>query len=340
MRKGFVFLLALLMIAVGGLAASAQTDALRDLYMEAANDVVVTDTHVTFVDDSGRGPITIEKNPERVAVLYGSHACLWIEAGGQVSLGVGGASAITLYEEQVGRNFLEDEGVVTVATTSSGRSWDIEVILVEQPDLIICSTAMSGYSTISAPAEAVGIPVIALTYSGITDYLRWFKVFSSLNDQPELWDEIAEKVLDQVVTTVSKAPTENNPRVLSILPQETVLDANTALSDTGALLKELNAINVADPNESASAVRIAITLEEIYAANPDFILVQCLGSVEEARAKLDAQVKGHPVWESLDAVKRGNVHFLPKELFHNRPNRLYGESYQMLAALIYPDLDW
>lgn len=52
-----------------------------DYYMSKANKVIVTNTHVTFTDDSGRGEISIEKNPKKVAVLYGSLTCLWYEAG-------------------------------------------------------------------------------------------------------------------------------------------------------------------------------------------------------------------------------------------------------------------
>ena len=55
----------------------ALNNTLVEYYMQKANEVVVTDTHVTFTDDSGRGEITVEKNPENAAVLYGSLACLW-----------------------------------------------------------------------------------------------------------------------------------------------------------------------------------------------------------------------------------------------------------------------
>ena len=174
--------------------------------LSAADEVVVSDTEVTFLDDSGRDAISIKKNPQKVAVLYGSHACLWVEAGGDVKIGIGGASAIELYEEQIGRNILEDEGVITAATSSSGKNWDVETILAEQPDLIICSTAMSGYSTISGPAEAAGIPVIALTYSGVGDYLKWSKIFSNINGKPELFDEIAMDVAKDVAIRLQKLP--------------------------------------------------------------------------------------------------------------------------------------
>ena len=50
---------------------------LVEYYLAEANEVVITDTHVTFTDDSGRGEISIAKNPQNAAILYGSFACLW-----------------------------------------------------------------------------------------------------------------------------------------------------------------------------------------------------------------------------------------------------------------------
>ena len=308
--------------------------------LSSANEVTISDTEVTFLDDSGREEISIKKNPQKVAVLYGSHACLWIEAGGEVKIGIGGASAVELYEEQIGRNILEDEGVVTVATSSSGKSWDVETILTEQPDLIICSTAMSGYSTISGPAEAADIPVIALTYSGVGDYLKWSKVFSNINSKPELFDEIAMVVAKDVAETLAKVPTDNNPRVLSLLPQSDVAKANLSGSDMGVIIDELNGINVASAlSTDIEATRVDIDIETIFAENPEIILIQCLSSEEEARSNMKTLFGDSPVWTSLDAVKNDKVYYMPKNLFHNRPNQNYSESYRMMSEILYPDLE-
>jgi len=323
-------------------AANAEDDKAAGILtnlLSSANEVTVSDTEVTFLDDSGREPISIKKNPQKVAVLYGSHACLWVEAGGEVKIGIGGEGAIELYNEQIGRNILEEEGVVTVATSSSGKTWDVEKILAEQPDLIICSTAMSGYATISGPAEAAGIPVIALTYSGVGDYLKWSKVFSNINNKPELFDEVAMNVAKDVANTLAKAPTENNPRVLSILPQTEGAKANLAASDMGVIIEELNGINVASAlSTDSKATRVDIDIETIFAQNPEIIMIQSIASEEEARANMDALFGDSPVWASLNAVKNDKVYYMPKNLFHNRPNRQYNEAYKMMAEILYHGL--
>lgn len=319
---------------------ATESSQIRNELLKAADEVKVTETEVIFQDDSGRDVIAIKKNPQKVAVLYGSHACLWTEAGGDVKIGIGGKSAEALYEDQIGHNFLEDEGVVTISSSSSAKNWDIEAILAEQPDLIVCSTAMNGYSTISAPAEAANIPVIAITYSGVGDYLKWFKVFCNINSKPELWDSIANMTVEDIAHIIDNAPTENTPRVLSILPKTDAVSANLATSDMGVIINQLHAINVVDDLAGeSSAVRVDIDLETMLATNPDMIFVQCIGSEEEARAIMDSHFLDNPVWNSLEAVKSDKVYFMPKRLFHNRPNREYNESYKMMFELLYPEIE-
>lgn len=314
---------------------------IREELLAKANEVVIGENDVTFLDDSGREAITIAKNPKKVAVLYGSHACLWTEAGGKVSLGVGGENATQLYIDQIGRNILDDEGVITVADSLSANSWDIEKILSEQPDLIICSTAMSGYGTISGPAEAAGIPVVAITYGGIEDYAKWSKVFANLNSKPEIFEEIAMKTVDDVAQTISKVPTDNNPRVLSILPQSDGVRANLDGSDMGAVMSNLGTKNVVtEMGLELKGTRVDVNLEQIYAADPELILIQSISTEEFLMENMKTLLLDSPIWKELSAVKNDKVYYMPKDLFHYRPNHRYNEAYKMMAEILYPGVEF
>lgn len=302
----------------------------------------VTEDSVIFADDSDRGEkVEIKKNPERVAVLYGSFAPLWIENGGEVAIGVGGKSAVETYKEQIGRDITEDEDMVVVAESSSGKSWDIEKILAEEPDLIICSTQMNGYATISGPAKAANIPVIAMSYNGVEDYLKWSKIFSTINGQEELFETGALEVAKDIANIISKIPDENNPEVLSIFPNEKGPKANLANSNMGAIIEDLKAINVADnfPGE-VSADRVDINIEDIYAANPEYILIQIFKSEEYSRDNIENAFGDDPIWAELEAVKNGEVYYMPKNLYHLRPNERYNDAYLMMAELLYPEIDF
>ena len=45
-----------------------------------------------------------------------------------------------------------------------------------------------------------------------------------------------------------------------------------------------------------------------------------------------------PVWQTLTAVKTGQVHQLPKELFQYKPNSRWPEAYAYLIHLLYGDI--
>lgn len=317
---------------------TAAAEALRTSFLSKANEVVVSDDAVTFTDASGKDSVTIQKNPKNVVNLYGSFTTLWYEAGGTVTGVIGGDSSVSLYEEYIGRDITADEGVTVVATSSSGKKWDTETIVALNPDLIICSTAMSGYKTIEAPAESAGIPVIAMSYNDFADYLKWFKVFSNLTGHPELWDEVALKALDDVVNVLLACPTENTPSVFSMFSSAESLQANTSGTVVGGMIDAMNAKNIVDSwDGAADAERLDINLETVFAANPDIILVQCHAGREDAEALVASTYGDNPVWQSLSAVQNGKVFYLEKSLFHNKPNSRFAEAYRVLAGYLYPD---
>lgn len=319
-------------------AAAAKKAAFEESFLEKANEVVVGDTTVTFTDNSSEEgtELIIEKNPQKVVVLYGSFTTLWYEAGGTVAGCVGGDSTIELYREYIGRDITQDEGMIVAATSSSGKKWDVESILALQPDLIICSTAMSGYSTISEPAAAANVPVIAVSYNDFSDYLKWFKVFCNLNGQPELWDSVAVPALEQVCDILASVPEEGNPSVFVMFAGSDSLQANTGNTVVGAMVDQLGATNIVDSwDNPTGADRLEINLETVYAANPDIIVIQTHD--DEAGVQMVQDTYGdNPVWQELSAVKNDQVYFLEKSLFHNKPNSRFAEAYETLKEILYP----
>ena len=334
--------------SAGAESSSAGTDdkealkaELKATFLKLADEVVVDDDSVTFQDASGDTPVTIRKNPQKVVNLYASFTTLWYEAGGTVVGCIGGSSSQELYKEYIGRDITEDAGMTIAATSSSGKKWDTETILALQPDLIICSTAMSGYSTIQAPAEAAGIPVIAMSYNDFSDYLKWFKVFCNLTGQPELWESVALKALDEVVEVLAEIPESDHPTVFSMFSGSESLQANTSSTVVGGMVNAMQAVNIVDGwDNSTGAERLDINLETVFAANPDIIIVQCHAGADAAREQVEELYGDNAVWQSLKAVQNDKVYYLEKTLFHNKPNSRFAEAYQKLAEILYPDVEF
>lgn len=327
--------------AVSESEKEALREKLKAEFLSEADKVVITDDAVTFTDASSAdgSSVTISKNPQKTVNLYASFTTLWYEAGGTVIGCIGGDTSVDLYQEYIGRDITADGGVSVVATSSSGKKWDVETIINLQPDLIICSTAMSGYSTIQAPAAAADIPVIAVSYNDFSDYLKWFKVFCNINGKSELWDSVALKALDQVTEILASCPTENTPSVFSMFVNADSLQANTSNTVVGGMISAMNAGNIVDTWENASsAERLEINLETVFSANPDIIIVQCHAGEDDAKALVESTYGSNPVWQSLKAVQDGKVYYLEKSLFHNKPNSRFAEAYQKLAQILYPEL--
>ncbi len=313
-------------------AESPEIAALREEFLAKANEVIVNEDSVTFTDGSGREPITIAKNPTNVAGLYGSYTALWYEAGGEVKGAMGG-SAVDTYIQQIGRDITLDEGVTVLAESSSGKNWSVEEIIASQPDLIYCSTAMSGYATIGPAAEAANIPIIAISYDDFSDYLKWFKVIANIYDKPELFEDVAMKNLEEVLNVIEQVPEGDAPQVLAMFSEDSVNLSGTLM---GQMLVQLGGENVADKlNSDVEITRLDVSLENIFELNPEIIIVQTHG--DDLPGIFDEMYGTQPLWAEIDAVKNEQVHFMTEELFHIKPNKRFSEAYYELASVLYPE---
>lgn len=314
-----------------------EIQSMMERLLTKANEVVVEEHQVRFTDDLQEGDIVLPKKMEPVAVLYGSLACLWVEAGGKVDLALGGEHAIDLYKRQIGRDITQDEGVDVVALTPSAKKWDMEIILSAQPAVIFLSTAMNAPATMAGPAEVAKIPMVTIAYQGVEDYLKWFKVFSALNEREDLWESVALKTAREVAEVLVRLP-EERPKVLAIMPHSKGVSAYFSHSELGTLIEDLGGENVLSPMDTKNMKKISIDLETIYSLDPDIILIKCLDSEDYAKEHMEKNFGDSPLWKDLRAVKENKVFFLSHDLYHNRPNRMYGEAYKQLAEILHPEM--
>ena len=59
---------------------------------------------------------------------------------------------------------------------------------------------------------------------------------------------------------------------------------------------------------------------------------------QKALDALAAGIQANPAWNSLSAVQNGRYVVLPSDLFHYKPNARWGESYEYLAKILYPQV--
>lgn len=282
-------------------------------------------TACTFTDALGN-TVTVDR-PRRVVSFYGSFAEMWTLAGGTL---VGTTDdAITERRLPLGEEVTIIGGVKTPS---------LELTLSLAPDLVLLSADISSHLQAAEALRAAGVPCAFFRVDTLEDYLAAMAVCTGITGREDLFAENALSVRDQaraVMERVRPAAAEAPPRVLLVRAYSTGAKAKGTDNLAGVILRDLGAENIADRHPGLLE---DLSMEEIIAEDPDYIFVTIMGSSEEkALESLAAGVQDNPAWGSLSAVQNGRYIILPTDLFHYKPNRRWGESYEYLARLLYPE---
>ena len=275
-------------------------------------------TVISFTDETGEN-IMLPQNPEKVAVLFSSFADIWVNAGGEVSL--------TVYEA-VERGFA-DENVILV-DSGAGKSIDNEVLLASAPDLVICSADIEAQLDTAKICRAAGIPAVALRVEGFEDYLGVLKLFTTLTGCEENYEKYGLTVQKEIAELTAYT---SGDTILFIRAGSSARSTKAKTADdhfAAAMLKELGTTNIA---ESAPVLLDGLSFEEVLVRDPEHIFVTTMGDEDAAKEYMNSLLETKE-WAALSAVKNGNVHYLPKELFQYKPNARWGEAYRYLIDIL------
>ncbi len=296
-------------------------------FEKEANEVVVTDTTVTFTDAAGQ-TVTMNKNPQKVVGLYNSYINLWWQAGGAL---VGRIDSDSELPDEI----VNDTAIAKVGTLTQEN---IEAVTALDPDLVILREGKQG--AYSESFKSNQIPYIAMEYDSFSDYLKWLKVFTALTGKDEIYASTGTALFDEIDSIIKKVPAENNPSVLLMFGTSKSVKAYLPNTAVGEMLSELGAANIAESweKEEANATSVILNTEYLISADPDYILVQSMSSIDEVKAYIETTYGGESWWKDLSAVKNGRLVYLDRSLFHYKPNARYGEAYMELAKLLYPEV--
>ena len=278
------------------------------------------DGGVTFTDDLGY-PVTLT-GWERVVSLYGSFGETWLLAGGSLT----GTTRDALTER--GLSLGED-----VAVVGTVKEPNLEQIFALDPDFVILSADTANQVKLHDALTRAGIPHAYYRVDSFSQYLAMLEQFCGLTGRQDLYEEnglAVQAQIDEVMASVRERP---SPDVLLLRCYSTGVKAKGAENLTGFMLRDLGADNIADQQDSLLE---NLSLEAIVAEDPDHIFITTMGDEEAALAYFAENWETNPAWAGLRAVQQGQVTVLPKELFHYKPNKNWGESYDYLAKILFP----
>ena len=277
----------------------------------------------SFTDDLGR-TVTLDE-PQRVAALIGSYADVWCLAGGRDTLVAAAHDAWTSFD-------LGLDG--SVADLGAIKEPSLEALLSAEPDFVLASCNTAANLELMDVLESAGIPTAYFDVQGFDDYLRMLDICTTLTGARENYQAYGLDVQSEIASAVARAD-GSAPTVLVL--RATGVSCKVKGSEDnvlGEMLAALGCVNVAD---SDSSLLEDLSLEAVIKADPDYIFAVLQGSdPTDAMATLEQTLLSNPAWGGLTAVREGRFHTLEHELYNLKPNARWGEAYEKLADILYP----
>ena len=283
-----------------------------------------SDTYV-FTDDLGR-EVVAPAHPERVAAMIGSFADVWCLAGGKDTLVAAADDSWTSFDLGLG------EDVVNLGAI---KEPSLEALIAAEPDLILASCNTAANLELQDTFEAAGMCVAYFDVQTLDDYLNMLGICTALTGCEENYELNGEAVRAQADAAIARQ-TGEAPTVLCIRATGVSCKVKGSRDFVlGEMLADLGCVNIADSDESLLE---DLSLEAIIAAEPDYIFVVLQGSdPTDAMETLEQTLLQNPAWSELKAVREGRFYTLEHELYNLKPNARWGEAYEKLADILYPD---
>lgn len=279
---------------------------------------------VTFTDDLER-EVTVAR-PSRVAALIGSFADVWCLAGGQDTLVAAAEDSWTQFDLQLPE---------TVENLGAVKEPNVEKLLAAEPDFVLGSTKTTADVELLDLLEQSGIPVAYFDISSFEDYLRMLEICTQLTGCPEWYTQYGSDVQVQVEQAAARQD-GSAPRVLYVRATGSSCKVkNSQGTVLGEMLAALGCVNIAD---SETGLLETLSMETILTEAPEHIFVVLQGSdTTKAEQTLEMSLLSNPAWNELTAVREGRYHVMDQRLYNVKPNARWGEAYEKLADILYPE---
>lgn len=305
MRKGLCILLVIAGLMGLGMQAFAQES-------------------VAFTDDLGRS-LSLEQ-PSRVAALIGSFADIWLLVGGEDTLVAAADDSWTQFELPLSE---------AVQNLGAIKTPSLETLLAAEPDFVIGSTKTAADVQMMEVLDQMGIPGACFDVSSFEDYLRLLKICTQLTGDAAAYERYGTQVQAQVDAARARVD-GSQPTVLYVRATGSSCKVKNS-QDTvlGEMLQDLGCVNIAD---SETGLLEDLSMETILKADPDYIFVVLQGTdSSDAEVMLEGALLSNPAWDSLTAVAEGRFHIMDQRLYNVKPNARWGEAYEGLADILYPE---
>lgn len=229
-------------------------------------------------------PVTIERRPERIVSLSASNT--------ETLYAVGAGEQVVAVDAQ------SDYPTDAPKTDLSGLTPNVEAISGYDPDLVVIS---DDAEDLVKSMSAVGVPVLTVPAPATLD-----DVYAGMELIGKATGHDATDLVDQTRDGLEKIVADT-PRTAESMTYyhelDTTLYSVTSKTFIGQIYGMFGLTNIADPADKDSGGYPQLSNEAILQADPDLIFladVQCCNQNATT-------VAARPGWDTLKAVKNGNV---------------------------------
>jgi len=222
------------------------------------------------------------------------------------------------------------------AAMGHGPQMNAEEIVSLHPDFILVwLDRFSDNDFIRSQYEKVGIPVLFVRLDTLAQHPAALAFLGDMLQRPQRAKELSDYIvaaMDRVRAKVGSVPPEKRRRVYYAEGREGLA---TECDDSwhAELIPLAGAENVHHCQQSTHGGGEAVSLEQVIAYKPDFILAQDRQFVASALEQ--------PVWRNVPAISTHAIAFAPRLPFNwvdRPPSFMRAIGVQWLANLLYPDL--
>lgn len=284
--------------------------------MQASSESAEPDsTNAHTIKDFADRTISFSNPPENIVALGNGDVDIIYALGEEV---VGRPTASPLIKE-----------AEQAAQVGSTHEINLERIAVLKPDVILAHRTMNEKDIPSL--ESLGAKVVLTEANSMADIKKQITLYGDMLHK----ENEAKNVINQLENSLgSVEKPEHKPRVLLVYGAPGTYMAALPNSLSGDILEHAGGENIAKdyPALEAFPQYAQINTERVVEANPDYVLLMTHGNEEEVKKGFMKEMEQNAAWNSIEAVKEGNIEVLPADLFGTNPGTKAAEAVAYLAG--------
>ena len=254
-------------------------------------------------------PLVLDSVPQRIVCLSAAPVLALYEMGAKL-VGIPSSRVVSWPEE------LKESTETVQFSAMSSSDFDYECIVELEADLVLVG---SSSTEVGEQIESLGIPVYyvfaghTVSYDNIKAQTEALvKAFSLDEASTAKGEEIMGRFTALEERLASVQPTYADKKAMVLQSSDTANHYIQTERGTLASMAAMMGFGNVYENETSSMAKL--DMEQALDYNPDLVLCVGGGTAEEHKALMEqAFSENEAYWNSIDAIKNGNVIYLPAE---------------------------